>query len=102
MSIMEATGGTATHGISFRDAATATENLHKVDTLIIDKTGTLTVRPPTFERVGLSDVSVPASHVDRPAHPGQLQNRASPSKWTSVISQKPKWAAARRLQPINS
>jgi len=48
MSIMVATGRGATQGVLFRDAA-AIENLRKVDTLIIDKTGTLTEGRPTFE-----------------------------------------------------
>jgi Cu+-exporting ATPase len=50
MSIMVATGKGATQGILFRDAA-AIENLRKVDTLIIDKTGTLTEGHPVFEKV---------------------------------------------------
>ena len=49
MSIMVATGKGATQGVLFRDAA-AIENLRKVDTLIIDKTGTLTEGRPTFEK----------------------------------------------------
>jgi Cu+-exporting ATPase len=49
MSIMVATGKGATNGVLFRDAA-AIENLCKVDTLIVDKTGTLTEGRPTFER----------------------------------------------------
>ncbi|WP_291214358.1 copper-translocating P-type ATPase [Hydrogenophaga sp.] len=49
MSIMVATGRGATHGVLFRDAA-AIENLRKVDTLIVDKTGTLTEGRPRFER----------------------------------------------------
>lgn len=49
MSIMVATGSGATHGVLFRDAA-AIENLRKVDTLIIDKTGTLTEGRPAFDR----------------------------------------------------
>ncbi len=49
MSIMVATGQGATRGILFRDAA-AIENLRKMDTLLIDKTGTLTEGRPTFER----------------------------------------------------
>ena len=49
MSIMVATGKGATHGVLFRDAA-AIENLRKIDTLIVDKTGTLTEGRPTFER----------------------------------------------------
>jgi P-type Cu+ transporter len=49
MSIMVATGRGAMQGVLFRDAA-AIENLEKVDTLIIDKTGTLTEGRPVFER----------------------------------------------------
>jgi len=50
MSIMVATGNAATQGVLFRDAA-AIENFRKVDTLIIDKTGTLTEGKPRFDRV---------------------------------------------------
>ena len=49
MSIMVATGRGATQGVLFRDAA-AIENLRKIDTLIVDKTGTLTEGRPTYER----------------------------------------------------
>jgi Cu+-exporting ATPase len=49
MSIMVATGLAATRGVLFRNAA-AIENLRKVDTLIIDKTGTLTEGHPIFHR----------------------------------------------------
>ena len=47
MSVMVATGKAAGHGVLFRDAA-AIENLRKVDTLIVDKTGTLTEGKPVF------------------------------------------------------
>ena len=61
MSIMVATGRGATSGVLFRDAA-AIENLRKVDTLIVDKTGTLTEGKPSFERAvampGLSEDEV--------------------------------------------
>ncbi|MEF9956172.1 MAG: copper-translocating P-type ATPase, partial [Acinetobacter sp.] len=50
MSIMVATGRGATKGVLFRDAA-AIENLRKVETLIIDKTGTLTEGRPKFDKV---------------------------------------------------
>ena len=50
MSIMVATGKAATQGVLFHDAA-AIENLRKVDTLIVDKTGTLTEGKPAFDRV---------------------------------------------------
>jgi P-type Cu+ transporter len=49
MSIMVATGRAATQGVLFRDAA-AIENLRRVNTLIVDKTGTLTEGRPAFER----------------------------------------------------
>ncbi len=50
MSIMVATGKAATQGVLFRDAA-AIENFRKVDTLIVDKTGTLTEGKPKFDSV---------------------------------------------------
>ena len=50
MSIMAATGRAATQGVLFRDAA-AIERLRQVDTLIVDKTGTLTEGKPSFDRV---------------------------------------------------
>ncbi len=49
MSIMVATGKAATQGVLFRDAA-AIERLRTVDTLIVDKTGTLTEGKPEFDR----------------------------------------------------
>jgi Cu+-exporting ATPase len=61
MSIMVATGRGATQGVLFRDAA-AIENFRKIDTLIVDKTGTLTEGRPTFEKAiaaaGFSDADV--------------------------------------------
>jgi P-type Cu+ transporter len=50
MSIMVATGKAAQQGVLFRDAA-AIENLRRVDTLIVDKTGTLTEGKPRFDRI---------------------------------------------------
>jgi len=47
MSIMVATGRSAQHGVLFRDAE-AIENLRRIDTLIVDKTGTLTEGRPAF------------------------------------------------------
>ena len=47
MSIMVATGRAAHAGVLFRDAE-AIENLRTVDTLIVDKTGTLTEGRPAF------------------------------------------------------
>ena len=59
MSIMVATGLGATRGVLFRDAA-AIENLRQIDTLIIDKTGTLTEGRPAFERA----VAAPGLEAD--------------------------------------
>ena len=50
MSIMVATGRAANAGILFRNAE-AIENLRKIDTLIVDKTGTLTLGKPMFDTV---------------------------------------------------
>ncbi len=49
MSIMVATGRAANAGVLFRDAE-AIEQLRKIDTLIVDKTGTLTEGRPAFRQ----------------------------------------------------
>jgi Cu+-exporting ATPase len=50
MSIMVATGRAASSGVLFRDAS-AIEHLRNIDTLIVDKTGTLTEGKPVFDCV---------------------------------------------------
>ena len=50
MSIMVATGRGATSGVLFKDAE-AIELMRQVDTLVVDKTGTLTLGKPAFESV---------------------------------------------------
>ncbi|PKM09361.1 MAG: copper-translocating P-type ATPase [Gammaproteobacteria bacterium HGW-Gammaproteobacteria-4] len=54
MSIMVATGRAAQGGVLFRDAE-AIENLRKIDTLIVDKTGTLTEGRPAFRTIVAAD-----------------------------------------------
>jgi len=49
VSIMVATGKAATQGVLFRDAA-AIESLRTIDTLVVDKTGTLTEGRPVFDQ----------------------------------------------------
>jgi len=49
MSVMVASGRAATSGVLFRDAE-ALETLRRIDTLIVDKTGTLTLGRPVFAR----------------------------------------------------
>ncbi len=50
MSIMVASGRAAGQGVLFRDAA-AIERLRAVDTLVIDKTGTITTGRPELDRI---------------------------------------------------
>src|SRR5205085_1088051 len=75
MSVMVATGRAAAAGVLFRDAA-AIERLREVDTLIVDKTGTLTEGKPAFERVIAADgftedevLRLAASLEQRSEHP---------------------------------
>jgi Cu+-exporting ATPase len=58
MSIMVSTGKAAGMGVLFRDAG-AIENLCKIDTLIVDKTGTLTEGRPVFHSVEATQKFVP-------------------------------------------
>jgi len=60
MSIMVATGKGATTGVLFRNAE-AIEVMRKVDTLVVDKTGTLTEGKPKLVTVA------PAEGIDEPA-----------------------------------
>ena len=53
MSVMVATGRGAQMGVLFRDAE-AIETLRRVDTLVVDKTGTLTLGRPTFDTLGVA------------------------------------------------
>jgi Cu+-exporting ATPase len=59
MTIMVATGRAAQHGVLFRDAE-AIEALRTVDTLVVDKTGTLTEGRPAFREV----IAVPGFNAD--------------------------------------
>ncbi|MBF6024855.1 heavy metal translocating P-type ATPase [Lysobacter niastensis] len=60
MSIMVATGRAAQSGVLFRDAE-AIENFRRIDTLIVDKTGTLTEGKPAFRS------ALPAAGFDEDA-----------------------------------
>ncbi len=61
MSIMVGTGRAAAQGVLFKDAA-AVENFRRVDTMIVDKTGTLTEGRPAFDKAipvaGISEAEV--------------------------------------------
>ena len=59
MSIMVATGKAATQGILFKDAS-AIENFRRLDTIIVDKTGTLTEGKPAFDKA----IAVPGTSED--------------------------------------
>lgn len=62
MSIMVATGKGATFGVLFKNAE-AIETLRRVDTLVVDKTGTLTQGHPTLQDVVALDAQTEASIV---------------------------------------
>ncbi len=75
ISIMVASGRGAQLGVLFRDAQ-AIENLRSVDTLVLDKTGTITLGRPAYDRTlavnGFSEEQVLtwAAALDRPSeHP---------------------------------
>ncbi len=58
MSIMVATGKGASMGVLFKNAE-AVETMRKIDTLVVDKTGTLTLGKPTLSAV------ISAAEIDR-------------------------------------
>ncbi len=66
MSIMVATGKAASMGVLFKDAD-AIETLGKVDTLVVDKTGTLTVGRPALTEVVVLEGEEPALLADAAA-----------------------------------
>src|SRR5206468_1797056 len=72
ISIMVASGRGAQWGVLFRNAE-AIETLRDVDTLVVDKTGTLTVGHPSLRRViarpgfSESDVLAYAAGLERPS-----------------------------------
>lgn len=73
--IIVGVGKGAQNGILIKDAATL-EHLHKVDTVIVDKTGTITVGKPTLVDIenasGMSDdefISILASLENKSEHP---------------------------------
>ena len=94
MSVMAATGRAATQGILFRDAA-AIEGLRKIDTLIVDKTGTLTEGRPSFERVvaaeGFTEESVLgfAASIDQGSEHPLAQAIVSAARERGIALDKP-------------
>jgi Cu+-exporting ATPase len=99
ISIMVASGRGAQLGVLFRDAQ-AIENLRKVDTLVLDKTGTITVGKPAYDRTipvnGFADEQILswAAGLDRASeHPlaravvaGAEANGAKPAEVTEFES----------------
>jgi len=93
MSIMVGTGRAATAGVLIRDAE-ALQALEKVDTLVIDKTGTLTAGKPKLITAGDLEILRLAASVERMSeHPlaaaivaGALERNLSLSKAESFHS----------------
>ena len=91
MSIMVASGRGASMGVLFRNAE-AIERLGSVDTLVVDKTGTLTQGRPELvdgvvdRRLHRGDVLALAASVERRASirwPGDRARRRGPAAWRS-------------------
>lgn len=94
MSIMAATGRAAIQGMLFRDAA-AIEGMRKVNTLIVDKTGTLTEGKPAFDRViaaqGQTETSVlqVAASIDQGSEHPLAQAIVTEARKRSLTLDKP-------------
>ena len=97
MSIMVATGKAATQGILFRDAA-AIERLREGDTLIVDKTGTLTEGRPAFERV----LAAPGIAEDEVCAWRPALTRAASIRWPTPSSAPPGNAGWPSTRPSSS
>ena len=91
---MAATGRAATQGMLFRDAA-AIEGMRKVNTLIVDKTGTLTEGKPAFDRVvaaqGQTETSVLqiAASIDQGSEHPLAQAIVTEARKRDLILDKP-------------
>lgn len=72
MSVMVGSGLGAKNGVLFKDAA-AMEKLREVDTLVVDKTGTLTVGRPTVSEV----IAAPGLTADQVLHAAASVNKSS-------------------------
>lgn len=92
MSIMVATGRAARHGVLFRDAE-AIEQLRKIDTLIVDKTGTLTEGRPIF-RDSLTAKGFIAEHVLQLA--ASLEQGSEHPLAAAILAE----AARRKIRPL--
>ena len=80
MSIMVATGRGAAAGVLIRDAE-ALERLEKVDTLVVDKTGTLTEGKPRLAAI----VALPGFAEDEVLRPAAALERASEHPLAAAI-----------------
>jgi Cu+-exporting ATPase len=96
MSIMVATGRAAQAGVLFRDAE-AIENLRKIDTLIVDKTGTLTEGPPRF-----ATCSSRAGSPRRGAALAASLDRAVSTRWPRDRAEARRGAGTRRAEDFDS
>ena len=94
MSVMVSTGKAATAGILFRDAA-AIENLRTIDTLIVDKTGTLTEGKPAFHGLAAAtgykeeDVLRIAASIDQGSEHPLAQAIVAEARRRNIALQKP-------------
>ena len=91
MSIMVAAGRGATMGVLFKNAE-AIERLRQVDTLVVDKTGTLTVGKPALQQV----VALPGFNEDQVlAFSASLERGSEHPLATAIVA----GATARQVEP---
>ncbi|HVZ34912.1 MAG TPA: copper-translocating P-type ATPase, partial [Polyangiaceae bacterium] len=81
LSVMVATGKGASLGVLFRNAE-AIEVLHKVDTLVVDKTGTLTEGKPALIRV---EVSAGVDEMTLLRSAASLENQSEHPLATAIV-----------------
>jgi len=86
MSVMVATGRAASSGVLFQDAEVI-ERLVRIDTLVVDKTGTLTVGKPAFQQL----IAAAGNDADRILRAAASLDQASEHPLAAAIV-----AAARR------
>lgn len=96
MSIMVATGRGATHGVLFKNAE-AIEMMRKVDTLLVDKTGTLTLGKP--ELVTVKSFVPNLSESDFLSLTASLEQASEHPLATAILSGASKRSVA--LQKVN-
>ncbi len=95
MSVMVSTGRAAQAGVLFRDAE-AIENLRRIDTLVVDKTGTLTVGKPAFRAA----IAVTGFAEDDLLRLAASLDQASEHPLAAAIVAEARWRGLPLVEPV--